>query len=234
MDEERAGAPSYEELAELVAAQAAAIKSQAEEIERLKSRVAELERRLGQNSGNSGLPSSRDPVAERKRQAEEKKRRSEAARSPKRRRGKQPGSKGTTLELSEDPDEIIDHRPERCGDCGSALKASDDRGYQRRQVIDLPEVKPKVTEHRAHTYGCSCGCDTTAAFPEAVRSPVSYGPLPSCRGLPAGPSAHPEPPGGRSHGRPVRLGDSRRARSTRSTPRRAGASRSSSSPSSRC
>ena len=122
------------------------------------------------------MPSSRDPVAERERQAEEKKRRSEAARSPKRRRGKQPGSKGTTLEFSEGPDEIIDHRPERCGDCGSALDQSDDRGYQRRQVIDLPDVKPKVTEHRAHTYSCSCGCDTTAAFPEAVRSPVSYGP----------------------------------------------------------
>ena len=118
MDEERTGGPSYEELAELVAAQAATIKAQAGKIEQLESRVAELERRLGQNSGNSGLPSSRDPVAERKRQAEEKKRRSEAARSPKRRQGKQPGSKGTTLELSEDPDEIIDHRPERCGDCG--------------------------------------------------------------------------------------------------------------------
>jgi transposase len=176
VDEERAGAPSYEELAELVAAQAATIKAQAGKIEQLESRVAELERRLGQNSGNSGLPSSRDPVAERERQAEEKQRRSEAARSPKRRQGKQLGSKGTTLELSENPDEIIDYRPERCGDCGSALDEPADRGYKRRQVVELPDVKPTVTEHRAHTYGCSCGCDTTAAFPEAVRSPVSYGP----------------------------------------------------------
>jgi hypothetical protein len=113
VDEVRTGAPSYEELAELVAVQAATIKAQAGKIEQLESRVAELERRLGQNSGNSGLPSSRDPVAERERQSEEKKRRSEAARSPKRRQGKQPGSKGTTLELSENPDEIIDYRPER-------------------------------------------------------------------------------------------------------------------------
>lgn len=74
------------------------------------------------------------------------------------------------------PDEIVDHRPERCGDCGSALEESDDRGYLRRQVVELPDVKPTATEHRAHSYGCSCGSDTTAAFPEAVRSQVSYGP----------------------------------------------------------
>lgn len=176
MDQRRGGAPSYEEFAELVAAQAAIIKAQAGKIEELESRVAELERRAGQNSGNSGLPSSRDPVAERKRQADEKKRRQQAARSPKRRQGKQPGSKGTTRELSETPDEIIEHRPERCGDCGSALDNSDDRGYERRQVVELPELKPTVTEHRAHTYGCSCGSDTTAAFPDTVRSAVSYGP----------------------------------------------------------
>jgi transposase len=73
-------------------------------------------------------------------------------------------------------DEIVEHRPERCDGCGSELHGSDDRGYQRRQVIDLAEVKPKVTEHRAHTYGCGCGHETTAAFPAAVRAPVSYGP----------------------------------------------------------
>jgi zinc-finger binding domain of transposase IS66 len=50
------------------------------------------------------------------------------------------------------------------------------RRYQARQVIDLPEVRPVVTEHRAHTLGCACGHETTAAFPDGVRSPVSYGP----------------------------------------------------------
>ncbi len=73
-------------------------------------------------------------------------------------------------------DEIVEHRPERCDGCGAQLHGCDDRGYQRRQVIDLPEVKPRVTEHRAHTYGCGCGQETTAAFPAAVRAPVSYGP----------------------------------------------------------
>jgi transposase len=164
VDEERTGAPSYAELAELVAAQAATIKAQAARIEQLEFRVAELERRLGQNSGHSGLPSSRDPVAERKRQAEKKKRRSEGARSPKRRQGKQPGSKGTTLELSANPEEIIDHRPEGCGDCGSALDESDDRGYKRRQVVELPDrgcrrhrVGEQLPGGRQHGAWSPCG-----------------------------------------------------------------------------
>ena len=38
----------------------------------LTSRIAELERRLGQNSGNSGLPSSRDTAEERERQAKQR------------------------------------------------------------------------------------------------------------------------------------------------------------------
>ncbi len=45
-----------------------------------------------------------------------------------------------------------------------------------RQVIELPEVTPVVTEHRAHTCRCRCGQVSAAAFPEAVRAPISYGP----------------------------------------------------------
>jgi transposase len=174
--------PSYEDLAVLVAAQAATIerlenelvelRARADEVDRLRLRVAELERQLGQNSGNSGKPSSRDPVAERQRQAEQRAKRG----GTKRRRGKQHGSKGQTLEMSATPDEIIDHVPERCEGCGAGLDHSADEGYSARQVVDVPEIRPTVTEHRAHTYGCSCGHHTTAAFPEVARAPVSYGP----------------------------------------------------------
>jgi transposase len=176
--------PSYEELARLVVSQAEIINLQAGQIEtltaqlgdieQLKSRIAELERRLGQNSGNSGLPSSRDPAAERQRQADERAKRS--AGGPKRSRGKQRGTKGTTLEMSANPDEIIDHIPERCGNCGKVFGQSDQLRYSARQVVELPEVKPITTEHRAHSFGCACGHETTGAFPDNVRAPVSYGP----------------------------------------------------------
>jgi transposase len=178
---EHGRAPSYEELADLVVAQAKRIEeletlgeSQARLIERLESRVAELERRLGQNSGNSGKPSSRDSAAERQRQAEERKARQ--GDKAKRRPGKQPGAKGNGLQMSPNPDKVIDYRPDHCEDCGSPLDHGADRGYVARQVVELPVVEPETTEHRAHTVGCACGHETTAAFPDEVRTPVSYGP----------------------------------------------------------
>ncbi|MCU4187450.1 IS66 family transposase [Acidiferrimicrobium sp. IK] len=175
-DEQR---PTYDELAALVVEQAKIIEQLQSEVagmDRLRARVAELERIVGQNSGNSGKPPSRDSAAERQRQAEERKKKAQAAGGAKRRQGKQTGSRGTTLEMSDTPDEIVEHRPQQCAGCGSSLDPSADRGYRRRQVIEVPPVKPVVIEHRAHTYLCGCGCETTAAFPAQARAPVSYGP----------------------------------------------------------
>ena len=160
----------------LVAQQAALIEAQREVISRLESRVAELERQLGQNSGNSGRPPSRDPAAERKRQAEERERRKQSQGAKRRRPGKQKGSAGSGPEMSATPDEVIDHRPVECSGCGADLDASPDAGFAARQVVELPEVKPVVTEHRAHARRCGCGAVTVASFPDGVRAPVSYGP----------------------------------------------------------
>jgi transposase len=194
VDERR---PSYEELERLVEQQASLIGEQARLINeqarlvdeqagalnelrssnhRLESRIAELERIVGQNSGNSGKPPSRDSSAERQRQAEERRKKQEAAGGVKRRRGKQRGAKGKTLEMSDSPDDIVHHRPDRCRDCGSPFDETADVGYRRRQTVEVPPVEPVVTEHRAHTYRCECGCETTAEFPGEARSPVSYGP----------------------------------------------------------
>jgi transposase len=145
-------------------------------IARLEARVVELERRLGTNSGNSGVPSSRDPAAERQRQAEERQRRRQAKDNPKRRQGKQRGAAGAGPVMSPSPDEIVDHRPERCEGCGETLDEGSSTGFQARQVIEVPEVVPTVTEHRAHACRCGCGHLNTAAFPVGVRAPVSYGP----------------------------------------------------------
>jgi transposase len=147
-----------------------------ERIAALEVRLAELERRLGQNSGNSSLPSSRDPVGERQRQACQRAERLDRAGRPKRKRGKQRGSEGKALEMSPDPDVIVDHDPEICDDCGEGLGAGSDEGYTSRQVVELPEVRPVVTEHRAHRRRCRCGHVSSAAFPADVRAPISYGP----------------------------------------------------------
>ncbi|WP_370947657.1 IS66 family transposase [Amycolatopsis sp. cg5] len=46
----------------------------------------------------------------------------------------------------------------------------------RRQVHDLPEITPVVTEHRLHQRRCRCGVLTTAAAPAEASAPACYGP----------------------------------------------------------
>jgi transposase len=151
------------------------LQAQAKVIERLEAKVAELERRLGQNSGNSGKPPSRDSAEERQRQA-----RTRAARQgggPKRPKGKQKGTPGAGLEMSQNPDVIVDHRPAFCGSCAGALgDDASDEGFVARQVVEIPKVTPSVTEHRAHARRCRCGHLNRGSFPVEVRAPVSYGP----------------------------------------------------------
>lgn len=98
MSDESTGSEGYRaRIAELEAL----VASQARAIERLEVLVAELRRQAGRNSGNSGKPPSRDPADERKRQAEERaKRKAETTR----RKGKQRGSPGSGLAMSESRD----------------------------------------------------------------------------------------------------------------------------------
>ncbi|MGP3918840.1 IS66 family transposase [Nonomuraea sp. 10N515B] len=169
------GRPSYDELAALVVEQARVIgELRAEndrlrvENERLSGRVAELERRLGRNSGNSSLPPSADTFTR-----PEKK----PGGQSRRRRGGQPGSAGGGLAMVDRPDTVDDHLPESCTGCGAGPGLADSTGYERRQVWDIPLVTVTVTEHRAHRCRCACGTTTRAAMPATVAgSPTSYGP----------------------------------------------------------
>ena len=137
--------------------------------------MAELEAKLGQNSGNSSAPPSRDPAAERARQAEGRAGRQRQAGGARRRRGKQKGAKGPGLQMSANPDIVVPRWPSRCGACGEALDEGAEEGYVARQVVDIPPVTPTVTEHRAYRCRCGCGHVSTGSSPEGVRAPVSYG-----------------------------------------------------------
>jgi transposase len=135
----------------------------------LMGRLADLERRLGLNSSNSGRPPSSDGL---------KKPRVSSLREPSgRKTGGQKGHPGATLCRTETPDVTIDHYPEACTACGEQLTAAMAKGHVARQVFDLPEPTPLiVTEHRAHDCRCIvCGTQTRAAFPEGVTAPVQYG-----------------------------------------------------------
>jgi transposase len=136
----------------------------------LLARVAELERRLGLNSSNSGKPPSSDGL--------KKPPRVSSLREPSgKKTGGQNGHPGETLRRVEKPDAIIDHYPPACPGCGRPLTAATATGHVARQVFDLPEPRPLIiTEHRAHACRCvACGTQTRAAFPEGVSAPVQYG-----------------------------------------------------------
>ena len=137
----------------------------------LQARVAELERQLGLNSGNSGKPPSSDGLKKKPARTNSLRERSG------KKTGGQKGHTGKTLSRVETPDDIIDHFPETCSGCGGALTGAMATGHTARQVFDLPEPRPlTVTEHRAHACLCgNCGAETRAAFPEDATAPVQYG-----------------------------------------------------------
>src|ERR1700694_2583358 len=137
---------------------------------RLHTQGAELERRLGPNSSNSATPPTSDGL--------KKPSRVRSLREPSgKTTGGQKGHPGKTLLQVETPDLVVDHYPEACARCGSALTAAMATSHGARQVFDLPAPQPLiVTEHRAHVCSCArCGAPTQAAFPEGVAAPVQYG-----------------------------------------------------------
>src|ERR1700685_1286464 len=115
--------PSQEELIALVAAQAA-------EIAALKARLAELERRLGLNSSNSGKPPSSDGL-------KKPPARTKSLRGPSDRpSGGQKGHKGETLEQVAAPDHTVDHVPPFCAACGAAVTLAMSTGPSARQGVE--------------------------------------------------------------------------------------------------
>ncbi|WP_370972757.1 IS66 family transposase [Amycolatopsis sp. cg9] len=161
--------PSYDELAALVAAQAVELAHAREEIAALRAEVAALKRRLGTNSGNSSMPPSSDRFAK----PAPKSLRSRTGRK----QGKQPGAPGANLSLVENPDRIVEHAPSACSGCGAGLRRTDRAGVMRRQVVDLPEVRPSLTEHRLQRLRCrGCHQVTTAPAPAEATAPACYGP----------------------------------------------------------
>ena len=130
----------------------------------LEARLADLEARLGQNSANSSKPPSSDPP--------------HAKPAPPqtptgKRKGGQPGHpKRTRPDLP--PDTVVELRAGTCDRCSHPL-AGDDPDPLRHQVVEIPPVRPHVTEYRRHRLPCPrCGRVTCPALPADARG--GYGP----------------------------------------------------------
>ena len=138
-------------------------------IRALEARVATLEgmmeavqEQLTQTSRNSSRPPSSDPPHH------------ERPRRPRsqRRRGGQPGHPGHTRTLIpvEEVDEVVVLKPEQCTQCQAPLLGDDPTPW-RHQVIEIPPMKPVVTEYQWHQLVCAaCGEITRAPWPAGVPS----------------------------------------------------------------
>lgn len=137
------------------------------EINFLKERVAELERRLSLNSSNSSKPPSSDGLHK-----------PPSSLRPKGNKpsGGQKGHKGHTLTQISNPDQVVRHRVEECVVCQASLKKTEAVNIIKRQVFDIPEPRIELTEHQAELKRCPCGYMNRAPFPETIQAPVQYGP----------------------------------------------------------
>lgn len=160
--------PSYEELAALVVELRARIGA-------LEAENAALQARVGKDSTNSSSPPSADSLAAKgKREAA----RSQRVRSKGRKRGGQPGRKGSGLWPTQDPDrsERV-AAPAACGGCGTGLTDRDQAGYTWGQVWDvLPVVWEKVHYVLPKRRCSCCGILNTPAPPFGQAGAVVYGP----------------------------------------------------------
>jgi transposase len=139
-----------------------------EQLAQANARIKELEERLAKDSRTSSKPPSSDGLARLPRPA-----RRPSTKAP----GGQAGHPGHTLALAEQPDELVRHRPEICCQCGEDLRAVAGRIAERRQVLDLPEIRLLAHEHQVEVICCpSCHTTSLGRFPASVSAPVQYGP----------------------------------------------------------
>jgi transposase len=139
-----------------------------EQINHLNERVQALEDRLVKDSHNSHQPPSSDRFKE-----PLKSLRTQSGKSV----GGQAGHPGRTLNLSAAVDEVVVHEAGReCQRCGKSLEGVGVKGYERRQLWDLPPIKMRVVEHQVEIKECpNCGESQRGEFPIEVNSPVQYG-----------------------------------------------------------
>lgn len=140
-------------------------------LERLKSlekEVKELQGRLNKDSHNSSKPPSSDGFGKRTKSLRRK------SEKPS---GGQKGHRGQTLEWQSEPDVVEHHQVEVCSGCGTSLATVAVEEVIARQVLDLPPIELKVTEHQVEVKSCPhCGQVNKGSFPPEAKTVLQYGP----------------------------------------------------------
>jgi transposase len=151
------------------------------QIVRLEERIRRLEEQARRDSRTSSRPPSSDPPKTRQQRRAEARAKAKELLRGERKAGGQPGHRGSGRELrpEDQVDEIVDHYPQACRDCGQEFSAGERRPgsrFGRHQVAELPPISVILTEHRTHRLGCrECGAKTTAGLPAGIAG-SAFGP----------------------------------------------------------
>lgn len=132
-------------------------------VDALQEQVRALTEAHQRNSRNSSRPPSSDPPW-----------RQRPSKPPSgKKRGGQPGRPGKHRRLL--PEREVDHvevlSPSACDHCGQPFSPQlpRRRSFRRWQVVELPPIRPEVTEYQLHARRCACcGKRTWASLPAGV------------------------------------------------------------------
>jgi transposase len=142
-----------------------------EEVRRLETEVRALREEVEQykkpptTSQNSSQPPSRDWKADHP----QRKRRKKV--------GAKPGHAKAERPLVDNPEKVVEVWVEACAQCGTGLLDQAPERVIRRQVAELPEIKPVVIETRQYEVRCP-GCQRLhrGALPEGLEASRRFGP----------------------------------------------------------
>lgn len=129
----------------------------------MQEQLCELTERQNRNSGNSSRPPSSDPPWRQRHKKPDSGKK----------RGGQPGHPGTyrRLEPASAVDQVVVCAPAACAHCGASFPATPPRRrkVRRFQIVELPPIRPEVTEYQVEARRCrGCGTRTWGPLPAGV------------------------------------------------------------------
>lgn len=70
---------------------------------------------------------------------------------------------------------IVAHNPLYCNHCGLDMSHLPSEMVGRRQVVEIPPIKPIYIEHQSFVRTCTCGHTIISSFPNDITPGISYG-----------------------------------------------------------
>ena len=163
---------SKEQLILIINTQSAQIRDLISQVENLSRQVEILSKELERykhpkNSSNSSMPPSKD---------ENRPKRNQSLRQKSGRKiGGQKGHTGSTLQMVETPDEIIELMPDCCNKCGHDLRDVEAVLQSKRQLVEIPPISPRYIEYQSFVRKCSCGHNQVGEYPSHITNNIQYG-----------------------------------------------------------